>query len=169
MNLNYKHLLDKNFHPDSRVWVYQSNRLFSINEALEIEEKLNAFTKNWLSHGAPVKAAGYLFFGRFIILMADESATGVGGCSTDSSVHFIKSIEKDYSVQLLDRTTLAFVVKDEIQLLPMAQLTYSLQNGYINPDDLFFNNVVGTKNELENNWMIPVKESWISKKINVTQ
>jgi hypothetical protein len=72
MNLEYKNLLDQNFSPDSRVWIYQSSRLFSINEALAIEELLNDFTSKWLSHGVPVKGAGYLFFGQFIILMADE-------------------------------------------------------------------------------------------------
>ncbi|MBL7756458.1 MAG: hypothetical protein JNL59_03660, partial [Chitinophagaceae bacterium] len=86
MNLDYKYLLDGNFSPDSRVWIYQSGRLLSLGEALEVEDMLNEFTKNWKSHGTPVKGAAYLFFGQFIILMADETATGVSGCSTDSSV-----------------------------------------------------------------------------------
>jgi len=86
MNLEYKNLLDENFPPDSRVWIYQSSRLFTLNEALAIEDLLNDFTGNWLSHGTPVKGASYLFFGQFIILIADEKATGVSGCSTDSSV-----------------------------------------------------------------------------------
>lgn len=72
MNLEYKYLLDAGFHPTSRVWVYQSNRLFSLSEAFEVEEMLNDFTKNWQSHGAPIKGAAWLFFGQFIILMADE-------------------------------------------------------------------------------------------------
>jgi hypothetical protein len=55
------------------------------------------------------KRAGYLFFGQFIILMADEKATGVSGCSTDSSVRLIKDIEQRFGVNMFDRTTLAFV------------------------------------------------------------
>ena len=51
MNLDYKYLLEGNFHPDSKVWVYQSNRLFSLGEALEIEEVLKDFTGKWQSHG----------------------------------------------------------------------------------------------------------------------
>ena len=49
MNLDYLYLLDGNFHPDSRVWVYQSSRLFSLGEALEIEANLNSFTEKWLN------------------------------------------------------------------------------------------------------------------------
>jgi hypothetical protein len=167
MNLDYQYLLEGNFHPDSRVWVYQSSRLFTIGEALEIEEQLKKFSSIWLSHGSPVKGAGYLFFGQFIILMADEKATGVSGCSTDSSVRLIKDIEQKFGVNMFDRTTLAFVVKDKVQLLPLSQLQYAADNGFINADTLYFNNLVQTKDELEKNWIVPVKESWLAKKFSL--
>ncbi len=167
MNFEYKHLLDKTFSSQSRVWIYQSSRLFTISEALEIEELLTDFTGKWLSHGIPVKGAGHLFFGQFIVLMADEQATGVSGCSTDSSVRLIKDMEKKFSVNMFDRTTLAFIVKDRIQLLPLSQLQYAFDNGFINSHTIYFNNIVQTKEELENNWLIPIKDSWLSKKIIV--
>jgi hypothetical protein len=171
MNLQYKYLLDGTFHIDSRVWVYQSSRLFTINEALQIEEMMNQFTRNWHSHGAPVKGAAYLFFGQFVILIADETATGVSGCSTDSSVRLIKEIEKKFGVNMFDRITLAFAVKDKsdnyrVQLLPITQLQYAVDNGFISADTLFFNNIVQTKEQLENGWIIPLKDSWLSKKIS---
>ena len=168
MNLEYKNLLNKEFSPDSRVWIYQSSRLFTIHEALQIEELLNEFTAKWLSHGVPVKGAGYLFFGQFIILIADEQASGVSGCSTDSSVRLIKDIEQRFDVNMFDRTTLAFVVKDKTQLLPLSQLQYAVDNGFINADTLYFNNLVQTKEELENNWIVPIKNSWLTRKISVT-
>ena len=94
MNLEYKHLLDSHFDPASRIWIYQASRLFTLQEALEIEETLKNFSANWLSHGAKVKGAAHLFFGQFIIFLADETATGISGCSTDSSVRVIKELEK---------------------------------------------------------------------------
>ncbi|MFZ9386892.1 MAG: hypothetical protein ACO25B_03335 [Chitinophagaceae bacterium] len=166
MKLDYKYLLDGNFHAGSRVWVYQSSRMFTIGEALVIEDILKQFTDQWLSHGSPVKGAGYLFFGQFVILVADEMATGVSGCSTDSSVRLIKELEKKFGVSLFDRTTLAFVVKDKIQLIPLSQLQYAADNGFINPDTLYFNNLIQTQEELEHKWIIPVRESWLAKKIS---
>lgn len=166
MNTDFKYLLEGNFHPDSRVWVYQSSRLFMLSEALAIEEMLTDFTANWLSHGTPVKGAAYLFFGQFIILMADESATGVSGCSTDSSVRLIKQIEQQFGVNMFDRTSLAFVIKDKVQLLPLSQLPYAIENGFINGDTLYFNNLVQTKQELEDQWIVPVKNSWLGKKFS---
>lgn len=167
MNLEYKYLLEGNFHPESKVWIYQSSRLFSIGEALEIEELLKEFTVKWQSHGTPVKGAAYLFFGQFIILMADETATGVSGCSTDSSVRLIKDIEQRFAVNMFDRTTLAFVIKDKIQLLPLSQVVYAFDNGFLHPETLYFNNLVQTKEELEHNWIIPIKQSWLRKRFDL--
>lgn len=166
MSLDYKYLLDGNFHPDSRVWIYQSSRIFTINEALEIEEMLKEFTMQWKSHGTPVKGAAHLFFGQFIVLIADETATGVSGCSTDSSVTLIKDMEQKFTVNMFDRTTLAFVVKDKVQLLPLSQLQYAFDNHFITGDTLYFNNIVQTKEELESKWIVPVKESWLSKRFS---
>ena len=166
MNFEYKHLLPEDFNDNSRVWIYQSSRLFSLSEALHIEDMLNDLVANWKSHGTPVKAYANLFFGQFIILMADETATGVSGCSTDSSVRLIKEIEKTFGVNMFDRLALAFIVKDEVQILPMPQLKYAVEQGFITADTLFFNNVVLTKEDLENNWIIPAKDSWLAKKIS---
>jgi len=164
MNLNYENLLPEEFAGDSRVWIYQSSRMFSLGEALQIEEILEAFVSNWKTHGTPVKGYANLFFGQFIVLMADESATGVSGCSTDSSVRLIKELEQVFKVTLFDRLSLAFVIKESIQLLPMSQLNYAVEKSFITGDTLYFNNLVQTKKELIENWIIPVKNSWLAKK-----
>ncbi len=166
MNLEYKHLLPDTFSPKSRVWVYQSTRIFTLSEALDIESKLEEFVKNWKSHGSDVLGFGTLFFGQFILLMADEEKAGVSGCSTDSSVRFIKSIEQDYQVSLFERTTLAFIVNHKIQLLPLSQVSYALEKGFIGPDTLFFDNTIGTKQDFENQWIIPIKSSWLAKRFS---
>jgi hypothetical protein len=167
MNLEYKYLLDGNFHPDSRVWVYQSSRLFTMSEAPDIEEMLHTFIDQWNSHGVPVKGAAHLFFGQFIVLIADESATGVSGCSTDSSVRLMKQFEQQFNVQLFDRTMLAFVIKDKLQLLPLSQLSYAVENGFINGDTLYFNNLVQTQQELLDKWIVPVKGSWLATRVKL--
>jgi len=165
MNFEYKHLLPADFSDDSKVWIYQSSRLFTISEALQIEDILHELVKNWQAHGAPVKGYANLFFGQFIILMADEAATGVSGCSIDSAVRIIQQIEKQFGVEMFNWQNLAFVVKDKVQIIPRQQFNYAIENNFITPQTLFFNNVVATKKELENNWMIPVEQSWLKAKI----
>jgi hypothetical protein len=167
MTANYREQIPAGFAPDSRVWVYQSSRLFMLSEALHVEDLLNNFIANWNSHGAPVKGYGNLFFGQFIVLMADERATGVSGCSTDSSVRLIKQIEELFKVNMFDRQMLAFMVKDKVQMLPLAQLQYAIDNNFIAADTLYFNNLVQTKEELENKWLIPIKDSWLAKRVSL--
>src|SRR5665647_98028 len=125
MNLHFQDLIPEDFNDSSRVWIYQCNRLFTLSEALEIEELLENFAKSWQSHGAKVTGYANLFFGQFIILMADETATGVSGCSTDSSVRLIKNIEKDFDVDMFDRQMHAFIVNERIQLVPLSPVSYT--------------------------------------------
>lgn len=168
MNTDIKHILPNDFAPASRVWIYQSNRPFSEREAEEIEEQLHQFAVQWNSHGVPVKGWGRLLFDQVIVLMADETTSEVSGCSTDSSVRIIKSIEKQYSVNLFDRLLLGFLVKDKLQLLPMNQVGYALEKGFITTDTLYLNNTVLTKQELEDHWLMPLKESWLMAKLAKT-
>ena len=166
MELSFEHLLPEHFHSNSKVWIYQSSRIFSISEALELESLMEEFVANWKSHGTPVKGYANLFFGRFIIIIADETATKVSGCSTDSSVHFIQSVEQKFKVNLFDRQTLAFVIKDKIEFLPLAQLIYAVENNFINSETIYFNNLVTTKSDLMNKWIVPAKATWLAAKIN---
>lgn len=165
--MEIQEILPKDFHPSSRVWIYQSNRPFSEKEVLEINEQLHQFTVQWQAHGAPVKGWGQLLFNQVIVLIADESQTMVSGCSTDSSVRIIKSMERQYSVNFFDRLLLGFVVKDKLQLLPMAQLSYALEKGFIDENTLYLNNTVLTKQELLESWLLPLKNSWLAKKLSI--
>ena len=168
MNLHFQNLIPANFNNQSKVWIYQSNRPFVVNETTAVNEMLQEFTANWKSHGAPVKAFAKLFFNQFIVLMADETATHVGGCSTDSSVRVIKTIEQQFNVQLFDRQTLAFVLDNEIELVPLSQLINAVQIEKLNGDTLYFNNTVLTKEQLLNEWIIPARLSWLAKRVNFT-
>jgi hypothetical protein len=167
MKIDLNEFLPVEFNDSSRVWVYQSSRLFLLSEAFEIETMLEEFVENWQSHGTPVKGYANLFYGQFIIMMADESATGVSGCSTDSSVRVIKAMEEKFHVQMFDRLNLAFLIKDKVQLLPLSQLQYAADNNFIDADTIYFNNTVLTKKELLENWMLPIQKSWLVKKINL--
>jgi hypothetical protein len=166
MNLAFKHLIPEDFDDTCRVWIYQADRRFTMQEALQIEAMLDGFVEQWNTHGTPVKGFATMFFGQFIVLMADESGATVSGCSTDSSVRLIKSIEQTFQVALFNRQLLGFVMKDNIQLLPLAQLSYAVEHGFVTRDTLYFNNTVQTKAELQEKWMIPAGNSWLSGKFS---
>ncbi len=159
--------IPQNFSGDSRVWIYQSSRRFTEEQRKEIDEQLEQFYVQWQSHGTPVKGWAKLIFGQFIVVLADEAASGVSGCSTDSMVRVIKSIERQYETNLFDRLTLTFLVKDAPQMLPLGQVQYAIDKGYINGDTLLFNNTVATKAELLSNWLIPISQSWLAGRVKL--
>jgi hypothetical protein len=68
---------------------------------------------------------------------------------------------------MFDRTTLAFVIKDKVELLPVSQVVYAFDNGFLKPGTLYFNNLVQTKQELEDSWIIPLKNSWLRKRFDL--
>ncbi len=156
------------FSDDSRVWIYQSSRRFNEPQQAEVDEQLDQFYTQWQSHGTPVKGWAKLLFGQFIVVLADEAASGVSGCSTDSMVRVIKSLERQYDTNLFDRLTLTFLVKREPQMLPLSQVQYAIDKGYIDGETLMFNNTVATKSDLLLSWMIPLKQSWLANRIRLS-
>lgn len=159
-------LVPAGFPDDARVWIYQANRAFNEKEAVEVTEQLHHFYENWQTHGSPVKGWAGLLFRQFIIVIADETDEQVSGCSTDSSVRVIKSLERQYNINLFDRMTITFLVKGKAEMLPFQQVQYAIDKGYITRDTMLFNNVVTNKKELYTKWMVPLKESWLAGRVS---
>jgi hypothetical protein len=40
----------ENLPEDSKIWIYQSNRKFSDDEMIDIENDLKTFIENWSAH-----------------------------------------------------------------------------------------------------------------------
>lgn len=159
-------LLPAGFSENSRVWIYQSSRNFEPQEVSEINEQLSHFYLQWAAHGQPVKGWGQLLLNRFIVMIADEAASNmVSGCSTDGMVRIIKSIERQYKVDLFDRMTLTFWVKNKVQALPLNQLEYAMNNQFIDVDTLYFNNTVTTLKDMNTDWLAPLKDTWLMERV----
>lgn len=165
LSTTIKELIPADFPDNSRVWVYQSSRPFSEQQTLEVNEQLKQFYLQWMVHGKEVKGWAGLLFNRFIVLMADESVHEVSGCSIDSSVRVLKSIERQYETKLFDRLSITFLINDKPEALPMNQVQYALDKGYISADTLLFNNLVDTKKDLLDNWLQPLSQSWLSGRL----
>ena len=153
--MNYKDLPG-----DTRVWIYQSDRKLSDSEIEAIKEQGDNFIDNWAAHGEKLEAAFEVLHSQFLIIFADEDEAKASGCSIDRSVHFIKNLEQEYSVSLLNRTLIAYKVDDEIVTLPQEEFVELVAQGTLNKDTIVFNNLVTTKQDLETKWEVPLRESW---------
>ena len=147
----------------AKIWIYQSDRAFTENELRELRSMLADFVTEWTSHTRKVIAEGAVLYDRFIALAADESAFQVSGCSIDSSVQFIKEIEKKFGVRLFDRHTVAYRLNDEIKTASPAEFSKLIEAGAIQPETIVFNNLVNALGEWQQKWEVPFSKSWHSK------
>ncbi|QNR85424.1 ABC transporter ATPase [Pedobacter riviphilus] len=150
------------FSPQSRVWIYQSDRKFTSIEETEILNKLAAFTNQWKAHGNELLAKAEIRYGFFIILTVDESQAGVTGCSIDSSVRLIKEIEQEYHVDLFNRFNIAYKVNGEVVVNNKEDFETLVNIKQVTPETIVFNNMVQNLAELESKWEVPFQNSWHS-------
>ncbi|HLP49805.1 MAG TPA: hypothetical protein VK154_02915 [Chitinophagales bacterium] len=154
-------MINNNMSPLSRVWIYQSNRVFTGSEAITIAEKIKNFVNQWTAHKMEVTGFGVLAYNRFIILAADETHVGVSGCSVDSSVKFIRELGNEYQVNFFDRWLIAYKAGEEVRSCSREDFEKLVQSGVVNNDTIVFNNLVQTKEELDTKWQVPFKNSWL--------
>ncbi len=144
----------------ARVWVYQSNRIFTQEEKEFIKNALKHFLANWDTHGEKMKAAADVFYDRFIVFFADENVTAASGCAIDRKVALIKSLEDKFGLDFFDRTLVLFKDGDEIVQKKMNDFWAMRKANIVTDDTLVFNNLINTKAEFESKWIVPFKDSW---------
>ncbi len=151
-------------YPDStRVWIYQTNVALSPEQSEAIIERLSAFCSQWKAHNLQLRATGRVYMNRFICLFADESQAGASGCSIDTSVRFIQQLEKDYSLVLTDRMSMAYLDDTRVKTLPLQSLKSALSNGLIHSDVMVFDNLVANLGDMQQKWIIALKDSWFMR------
>jgi hypothetical protein len=117
------------FSSHSRVWVYQSDRKLTADEAVQIQMHMDNFTRSWTAHNNQLKAKAEIRYNRFLVLIVDESQAGASGCSIDKSVNFMKQLEQEFGINLFDRFNLAYRDGEEIISVPRHQFEELLKAG----------------------------------------
>ena len=150
---------------DSRIWIFQSNQLISNIDIESLEKKIDAFLSSWTSHGDQLMVASKIKYNLFIIIALDESCSTASGCSIDKLVNFIKNIQNEYQISLLDRLDLSYRDKNKISVLRLDDFKRKILEKKINNDTIVFNNLINLKSDLTDNWEIPLNRSWHQKLI----
>lgn len=152
-----------NISENSRVWIYQANRVLTQEEEIAILQIVNNFTAEWLAHGHALAAIGEVIHNQFIILSVDEEVAGATGCSIDKSVNLMKEIEQKFNLNLFDRFRIAYRKNEEVINCSREEFEAMIKSGDVNENTLVFNNLINNRNELQTAWEIPLKYSWHSK------
>lgn len=150
----------KNLPNNARVWIYQANREFTNKEVDFISTKTQQFINSWTRHGDNLKGSFTIKYNQFLVLAVDESFNNVSGCSIDSSVHFIQQLQNDLNIDLMDKMNVTFKDNDTVNLVKLSDFQKYAKEDKITQDTIVFNNMVNTKEDFEQKWEIPARESW---------
>jgi len=157
----FPHLTD-----NSRVWIYQSNRIFNQSESLAINNAVNVFTANWAAHGKALKADGCVLNNVFLVLAVNEQFGNASGCSIDASVKFINEIATNYNLDFFDRMLQTFWLNQNPVQYKLNNLDTLLQSGQITEDTLVFDPLITKLSDLRSGFLKPIKVSWHARFIS---
>ena len=149
------------FSPQSRVWIYQADKLLSTEEQLHIKNKLQNFVTAWTAHSDSLKSSFNIIHDRFVILIVDETLVKASGCSIDKSVNLMKEMGNTLGVNFFNRFNISYRKNNgEITSCSREDFEKRVASGEVTKKTLVFNNLITQLDELSNNWEIPFENSW---------
>ena len=150
----------QNLPANSRIWMYQSERPFTIEETEMISGNAKHFINQWTRHGDDLKGSFTIKYNQFLILAVDEGFNNVSGCSIDASVRFVKQLENELHIDLMDKLKVSLKEGNAVSILQLNEFQKRAKEGKITAETIVFNNMVQTKEDLETKWEVPANLSW---------
>jgi hypothetical protein len=147
---------------DARLWVFAASRPLTSEESTSLLARVDGFLAGWHAHGHAVVGARDLRLDQFLLIAADERATGVSGCSIDSLYRVLKEAEHDLGVGLLDASLVFYRDGDgAVRAASRPDFRELLRDGGIDEDTPVFDNTVRSVGDLRNEaWEKPLRSSW---------
>lgn len=148
---------------DAKIWIYQSSRKFYPDEIKKITQQIEGFLTSWNDNGIDIIASYQLKYNRFIIIAVDQTLDTLSIDAIDDSVGFILALQAEYNVELLDKLNVCFKQGEYVQYKDLKEFQKLLKKKAVSAKTIVFNNLINTKQEFEDNWEIPITESWHSR------
>lgn len=146
---------------EARLWILASPRAVDPATADALLQRVDAFLEEWHAHGHPVVGSRDWRYDRFLMIAADEAATGVSGCSGDALFRVFKVAERDLGITLLDGSLVWYRDGEEIRSATRGGFREATQRGELGPDTIVFDNTAATVGDVRaGRWERPMKESW---------
>ena len=153
----------ENLPDDSRIWIYQANRKLTDDEVTDMANQTANFLEQWTAHGAHLEAGFEIRYNRFLIIGLNQANASASGCSIDTSVRFVQSLENAYGIDLLDKMNVTFYTGAYIAYKPLDEFKKMARARSISGNTVVFNNLVTSKAEYLEYWEIPASDSWHSR------
>lgn len=147
---------------DARLWIFAASRPLTSADSEGVLERVDRFLSEWHAHGHRVVGSTELCYNQFLLVAADERATGVSGCSIDSLFHTLRDLEREIGITLTDSSLVFFRDRDGgIRSVSRSEFRALARAGEIGADTIVFDNTVATVEMLRaGRWEVPLRTSW---------
>lgn len=144
------------FPDNSRLWLYQSNRMLTPSEIKEINNQIEGFVQKWAAHGNKLWADAAILNPYFIAFVVDDALTPPSGCSIDASVHFLKELGKQFNIDFFTRTKVCLLNEDN----KIDQIDFDkLKELNLKGNELLFDPLISNLKDLREEWPLEINKS----------
>lgn len=152
---------------NTRVWLFQADRILSSAEIEMLNGRLSAFISTWSTHGAKLKAWISVEYDLVIKIIIDQDIMKASGCSIDKMTHVVRELGDELNVNFFNRENVAILNDDEIQLIHFRLVEAKIKAGELSLDHLMLDNLIDNGVDLADNWIKPISKSWLNRFITV--
>lgn len=145
-----------------RVWAYTISKSLTEEQQAEVLAKGIAFVNHWTAHEQKLSASFSIEHERIILVKVDEQVYGASGCSIDKLTRFVKQLENEYAIELMNRLLVVYEQAGRVEVVNAAQVRALLESKVLSPETLIYNTAVANADELAQ-WKQPLKETWLKK------
>lgn len=154
-----------------KIWIYTLSKKLTDDQEFDLKHRCQNFVTGWTAHDVSLDASFELYKNRLLIFKVDETKYAASGCSIDKQLRFVKDLEQNFSIELLNRLLVAFElnptsdtsVSSIVEVAKTSEIKDLLEKGIITKDTLIYDNTITNSNELKSTWKKPLSETYLAK------
>jgi hypothetical protein len=144
---------------NAKVWIYASDKIISPSQLAVINKKAIPFIQNWTAHQNQLKAEFAVLYHCFLVFMVNEDVHEISGCGIDKLTQFIREIDTEINLNLLNRIGVQLIKNNEVICMTKSEFLSKMTTlDLLNTKA--FNNQVTTKKQFDLEWIIPLENVW---------
>lgn len=147
--------------PESRVWIYDADRMITDEEADVIMDILKDYLDNWkFKNDGSVPLSAEIFENWFIVIVMDTEIGPDGGFDS-----IFRQIGKLTDIDFFGKPLFNYIDNEEVKVVSLFKVKQAVADGIIKPDTIIFDHArVEEKAHLYEfeRWKVLAADSWIS-------
>jgi hypothetical protein len=148
---------------EAKIWVFPSSRKFYPQEIETISTTIEEFLNQWQNKNLAITCSFVIKYDRFIIITANDTFEALSLEAHDALTALILKIEHQYDVLLMDKINVCYKQGEFVQYKDLKAFKKLIKAKAVSEKTIVFNNMITVKEELEYNWEVNIKDSWLGR------